>query len=73
MIGFSIELDGIDGLVLFQHLLRVLGEESINLRPFLFLGELDSIRPLVQIDAAVDGLPDLTTLKKKVKVKGKGR
>lgn len=62
LVCLSVELDCLHLLILFNEMVGIALEELLNLNEVMLLGQLDGLVPLVEQDAAVDGLLDIACL-----------
>ena len=64
VVGFAVELDRFDRLVLVEQVLGVLGEQRVDLAQVVLLGEFDGAMPLVELHTRVHCLLDLIALQR---------
>jgi hypothetical protein len=61
-IGFAVEFDCLHFLVLLYQVVGVSLQQLLDLQEVVLLGKLHSLIPLIEEDAAVDGLFDIASL-----------
>ena len=62
MLGFAIQFDGIEELVLLDESFGVFHEQGLDLADVVTVSQVDSSVPLVELNARVDRLLNFVTL-----------
>ena len=62
MVGFAVQFDRLEVLLLVEEVAGVLGQEALDLGEVVLLGERDRLVPLVEQHTAVDRFLRVTSL-----------